>query len=94
MSKVDALSAKCPSCGAAAGDRCWDYDLYILEGAYGAETRRNLGGVMSLKEAEDKIVGSINYAEVEVFARQLPNGPTWAFRVNEGDSTPDWWRVP
>ena len=90
MSKVDALSAECPSCGAAGGDRCLAYELYVLEG----DVHRDLGGVVSLKEAEGKIVGSINYDEVEVFAKQLPDGPVWAFRVNEGDSTPDWWRVP
>ena len=89
MSKV-ALSTDCPSCGAPSGARCRDYELYVLEG----NVRRDLGCVVSLTEAETKIVGSINYDEVEVFARQLPNGPTWAFRVNEGDSTPDWWRVP
>ena len=91
MSKMSALSADCPSCGAAAGDHCQDgYELYVLEG----EVRRDLGVVASLKEAERKIVGSINYDDVEVFARQLTAGPIWAFRVNEGDSTPDWWRIP
>ena len=90
MSKVDALSARCSSCGAAVGARCSGYELYVVDG----KVRRDLGGVVSLKEAEAKIVGSINYDEVEVFARQLPHGPVWAFRVNEGDSTPDWWRVP
>ena len=90
MSKVNALAAECPSCGATAGDRCSGYELYVLDG----EVRRDLGGVVSLKEAETKIIGVINYDEVEVFARQLPDGPIWAFRVNEGDSTPDWWRVP
>ena len=90
MSKVGTLSAECPSCGAAAGDRCSAYELYVLEG----EVRRDLGGVLSLREAEGKIVGSINYDEVEVFAKELPDGPVWAFYVMEGDSTPGWWRVP
>jgi hypothetical protein len=91
MSKVNVLLAACSSCGAAAGVLCRGYELYVVEG----NVRRDLGDVLSLKEAEAKIVvGSINYNKVSVFARQLPEGSIWAFRVNAGDSTPSWWRVP
>ena len=77
------------------------YQLYVLEGEYAAETRsvyvrgrRDLGVVASLKEAEAMVVGSaINCDEIDVFARQLPDGPLWSFRVNKVDSTFDWWLV-
>ena len=74
MSKVDALSVECPSCGAAVGDRCWSgtrRGRKLSRGSHSDRVRAAAGEHMP-ESFGTFLRREIARVEAEVLARKKP----------------------